>query len=171
MSKPAKSSEEPTRPLCASKGCGELAGPRSAFCSQKCKMRARTSTLSDSLCECGCGERTYLNQRGFPYRFRHGHSARLLRAPVRWDVDPATGCWSWKGGVRGDGRGRLTRDGQPMYAYRWVYERHVGPIPEGWHLHHSCENPNCVNPAHLTPLSPGDHASLHIGDSAFRVWG
>jgi hypothetical protein len=37
----------------------------------------------------------------------------------------------------------------------------VGEIPEGHHLHHTCETPGCCNPAHLEPLSPGDHVRKH----------
>jgi hypothetical protein len=29
------------------------------------------------------------------------------------------------------------------------------------HIHHTCENPGCINPGHLVCLSPSDHLSLH----------
>lgn len=59
------------------------------------------------------------------------------------------GCWLWIG--RKDHRG-FGRVGQSGSAHRWMYERKVGPIPEGDTLDHECGNHACVNPDHLSPL-------------------
>lgn len=54
-------------------------------------------------------------------------------------------------------------------AHVVVYELLVGRVPPGWHLHHKCEQKGCVNPKHLTPLTPSEHARLHwdqtLGDA------
>lgn len=52
-------------------------------------------------------------------------------------------------------------------AYRVLWERDRGPIPQGWHLHHTCETPVCVNLDHLEPMSPEAHSQLH-GDQRRR---
>lgn len=71
-------------------------------------------------------------------------------------------CWLWTGR---DGRGRFTVDGKFVYAYRFAYELLVGPIPAGLVLDHVvCDNPRCVNPAHLEPTTQGENARrAHLG--------
>ena len=44
--------------------------------------------------------------------------------------------------------------------HRWFYEHLRGPIPRRRHLHHHCQTKRCVNPAHLSPLSPTAHGNL-----------
>jgi hypothetical protein len=72
------------------------------------------------------------------------------------------GCWIF--GRSADQykqvRGADHSGGKP--AHRWFYETLVGPIPEGFHLHHECRTEACVNPDHLTPLSPADHKLQHM---------
>ena len=64
------------------------------------------------------------------------------------------GCWIWSGKKDLDGYGNI-RDGLKMKrAHRVAWELYRGPIPAGAHVLHKCNNPSCVNPAHL---SIGDH--------------
>ena len=60
------------------------------------------------------------------------------------------GCWEWSGTHNGYGYGIFLMPGEkPVRAHRYSYEFYVGPIPEGMVIMHTCDNPPCVNPAHL----------------------
>lgn len=62
-------------------------------------------------------------------------------------------CWLWIGPANAAGYGRISYDGTLGYAHRRSYELRVGPIPEDRELDHTCNNRNCINPAHLEPVS------------------
>lgn len=64
-------------------------------------------------------------------------------------------CWPWKAARDPNGYGRITtgskRDGTKVasLAHRVAWEVNVGPIPDGKHVLHRCDNPPCCNPTHL----------------------
>lgn len=62
-----------------------------------------------------------------------------------------TPCWVWTASGDGHGYGRIatTMAQGPVKVHRVSWELHNGPIPPGLHVLHRCDNPPCVNPAHL----------------------
>lgn len=60
-----------------------------------------------------------------------------------------TGCWIWMSSLSDRGYGQLTIKNKTIYAHRFSWELHNGPIPEGLLVCHHCDTPLCVNPDHL----------------------
>jgi len=94
-----------------------------------------------------------------------GIRARLLADARFWskvDVGMPTQCWPWRGGQNEKGYGRFKFNGSLVSPHRYVYERFNGQIPEHPSFHglvvmHACDQPNCVNPAHLRLGTQGDN--------------
>lgn len=60
------------------------------------------------------------------------------------------GCWPWHGATaRGYGTFTSRKLGGTFRANRLAYTFARGPIPDGLHVLHECDNPPCCNPAHL----------------------
>lgn len=74
--------------------------------------------------------------------------------PVPSHIPNLGQCWVWTGGTLRHGYGSFHincgPDGLPHSAsHRYSYVLAFGPIPEGLHVLHKCDNPPCVNPFHL----------------------
>lgn len=59
------------------------------------------------------------------------------------------GCYEWSRAKSSKGYGYLRFNGRDVRAHRLAFELAFGPIPDGFHVCHRCDNPPCCNPGHL----------------------
>jgi hypothetical protein len=101
----------------------------------------------------------------------------LERFEAKFIPEPNTGCWLWVAGTR-NGYGSITvgsrtdRSQRSVAAHRLAWELYVGPIPDGDGYHgvcvcHSCDIPQCVNPAHLFLGTQGDNITDMMAKGRF----
>lgn len=67
-------------------------------------------------------------------------------------VKKSAKCWEWQRGKTKAGYGQIqcrSISQAPMLAHRVSWELKNGPIPDGLHVLHECDNPACVRPKHL----------------------
>jgi hypothetical protein len=90
-------------------------------------------------------------------------------AEARWWAKvriQADACWEWQGARSSRGYGRFgPAPGVWALAYRWGYERFVGPVPAGQELDHLCRNPSCVRFDHLEPVTHQENMLRGYGAS------
>lgn len=60
-----------------------------------------------------------------------------------------TGCWEYQGWCNEWGYGTMGYRGKTWMVPRLAHVLWKGPIPKGFYICHTCDNPPCANPDHL----------------------
>lgn len=86
------------------------------------------------------------------------------------DTEKPEICWRWLGHGSGyKGYGGVWYGRRQRLAHRVAWEISRGPIPDGLCVCHTCDNPGCVNPAHLWIGTNADNVRDRTAKGRTRV--
>lgn len=90
---------------------------------------------------------------------------RVLQFVQSFKRMEGSGCWIWQQSIDDRGYGKTSWKGSTGPAHRLSYRIFKGDVEIGKEIHHECKNRACINPEHLTCLTPGEHKAV---ESALR---
>lgn len=67
------------------------------------------------------------------------------------------GCIEYTGSKDVHGYGRFKIGGRQLGAHKVSYILHEGDYDESLELGHSCDNPACINPKHMSPMTHAEN--------------
>jgi len=116
------------------------------------------------ICPC-CGKRFFRRKNEFPKRWEShlycSPSCRKIKVPLKefWNeklkyitertIKTKSGCIEWTSYCGKWGYGQISISKKSLLVHRVIWEIFKGPIPEGFCVLHTCDNPPCCNIDHL----------------------
>lgn len=123
------------------------------------------------LCQCGCGQLAPIAKdtatqwkrvKGQPQRFIQGHFVyNPVPDPIPEDRGYETPCLIYQGHINSNGYGRTSRNGKGKQAHVAIYEDAFSPVPDGYDVHHKCEQRDCIQLSHLESMPGAEHTAMH----------
>ena len=110
------------------------------------------------ICNC-CGK----NYTGYGEKFcsyKCSNTSNKTNAQRFWskvNITDLFDCWEWTGAKNSNGYGQILFNNRDMGAHRVSYLLNNGTIDNNLYVLHKCNNPLCVNPAHLYLGTPQDN--------------
>lgn len=97
----------------------------------------------------------------------------IAELPAHWQekITVIGECWNWHNASAPGARyGMIRHEGRMMGAHRAMWQRTNGHIPAGMVVRHNCDNPACVNPAHLLLGTQSDNILDAVERGRHRAW-
>jgi hypothetical protein len=87
-------------------------------------------------------------------------------------TEAENGCWNYASEHNsGYALFAINKGTQLTLAHRWSYEHFIADIPDGLVIDHLCNNPKCVNPWHLEPVTQKVNCQRGVGSALTCVNG
>ena len=105
-----------------------------------------------TLCDCG----REFTVAGADLRRRSYVCNHIVEDRFFSKVDKTESCWLWKGCLHPEGYGTF-RNGKAVLAHVFSWQLVNGAVPNRLELDHLCRIRQCVNPAHLEPVTHAEN--------------